>query len=261
MAESAAQREGDNESRLHRERLASSRASDAAADENRQRMSGARASDEAARQNLQRFSGVSGDDRVGPTMGWQAPPPVASRPTDASLGGAARDRAMEDRLNGTRRQEERQSEQRPSGGGGPSIRDATMLAKSTPAGLAASTAAGLATGQLSTEEMQRGVGRGCIMGLWNSLWLTFGHTIYPLAILFYMAWASKYVRKYIPEVGTEWIPGPMLAKIPKPLLIPIKMAEILGLAFILFWVFMLDMACLGLLALILGAILSAANFF
>ena len=53
----------------------------------------------------------------------------------------------------------------------------------------------------------------------------------------------------------------MLAKIPKPLLIPIKMAEILGLAFILFWVFMLDMACLGLLALILGAILSAANFF
>jgi hypothetical protein len=111
----------------------------------------------------------------------------------------------------------------------------------------------------SPEAMQRGIGRGCIMGLWGSLWPTFGHTIYLISIIFLAAWASKYVRKYVPKVGEEWLPSEALGRIPKSMLLPIKLGEIVGIAFILFWTLMLDLACLGLLVLVIALIASAAD--
>ncbi|MEK7546174.1 MAG: hypothetical protein AAB554_03830 [Patescibacteria group bacterium] len=225
MAGPDVQREGENESRLRMERLASSRAR---------------------------------DDRAGQTS-WQPPPPVANSSPgggDQAMGGVARQRQMENRLNLQRRQEEK-PEKEEKGEGGLSLRDAMALAKASPTGALASAAPGQV---LSKEEIQRGIGRGCIMMLWNSLWLSFGHTIYLIGILFYVAWASKYARKYFPEVGEEWFPSQILKKIPKAALIPIKLAEIVGISFILLWTLMLDIACIGLLALILGVIISAKDF-
>lgn len=172
----------------------------------------------------------------------------------------ARQQRLENQLNRQRRQEQK-PEREEKGGGGPSLRDAAKLAKASPAGMAAGLALkGAANQGLPIKDIQRGIGRGCIMSLWNSLWLTFGHTIYFIAILFFIAWSSKYARKYIPEVGEEWFPAELAKKIPKAALIPLKLGEIVGILFILFWVLVIDLACIGLFGLILGVIVSAKNF-
>jgi len=239
MAVPDVQRDGENESRLHRERLSSSRLP---------------ALDRAS----EAWGGQAGVMQGG---GGQENAVPDARSNDQGTSAATRQQRLESQLQRTRRQEQEPRKEEKSGGGGaPSLRDATMLAKATPAGAVAGAAAGLATGRLSTEDIQRGVGRGCILMLWNSLWLTFGHTIYFIVILFLIASSSKYARKYFPEVGEEWIPSDLLKKISKAARIPIKMAEIVGIAFILFWVFMIDMACIGIIALLLAVIMSAVNF-
>lgn len=284
MAEPAAQREGANESRLRKERRGvpaggaepGPSASDQAA-ETARRMRTERASDEAAAQNIERRQGITQkagvqidrkrieytpETRVGDltiSRGRQVTEreEIGAGARDRAAGAAMRQQRLESQLTRQRRQEGRGEQARE--GGAPSLRDAAMLAKATPAGAAAGAAAGALTGQLSTADIQRGVGRGCILSLWGSLWLTFGHTIYFIGLLFFIAWSSRYARKYFPEIGEEWFPGPLLKKIPKTLLIPIKLGETIGILFITFWVFMLDMLCLGLFALILGLILSAAR--
>lgn len=140
-----------------------------------------------------------------------------------------------------------------------SVKQAMSLAKATPMTAVVSTAAQALSGQLTTQDVQRGIGRGCVMSLWSSLWLTFGHTIYPLSLAFFLAWSSQYARKYLPQIGEEWIPGPLMKKIPKPLLIPLKLGELVGVLFILFFTLMLDLACLGLLALVMAVLIAAAQ--
>lgn len=233
MAVSDVQREGENESRLHRERLASRRVP---------------------------------DDVVGPGT-WQPPPPVAppaqpqgAQDEDRRVGGIARQQRMENQLNFQRRQKESPPE-KPRGGDSeaPSIRDVAKLAKASPAGAVAGSLGSLGSGKgLPLDEIQRGVGRGCVRMLWQFVWPSFGHTIYLIGIIFLIAWSSKFARKYVPEVGEEWFPPDLLKKIPKPMLIPIKLAELVGMAFILFFVFMLDILCLGSLAMLLAIIFTVA---
>ena len=157
----------------------------------------------------------------------------------------------------------RRRNQREGAGTGGSIspRQAMSLAKASPAGLVAGTAAdasiGFLTGQgMTTEQIQQMAGRGCVKMLWNSLWLTLGHAIYPLVIIFYATWSSDFVKKYFPQVGEEWIPRDIVKKIPKALLIPLKLAEILALSFIMFWTLMLDLACVGMLAILLAILMT-----
>jgi hypothetical protein len=253
MAAPDVQREGENEARLRQARLASSRASDAAAEENRERLAGARPSDEAARQNLARFSGNPGDDRVGATS-WRPPPPVAPRP-DAARGGMIEESARAANLDLARRQD--RGAEAPQGGGGPSLREAAMIAKATPAGMAAGAATGLLTGQgLQTSQVQKMIGRGCVRQWWLWLWPSLGHTIYFLAIVFYIAWASKFARRYLPQIGEEWFPPEFVEKVPKAVLIPIKLGELVAMMFLLLFVFMFDMLCIGVLAFVLALILS-----
>lgn len=237
-----------------------------------------RPSDEAARQNIERRQGITQragvqidrkrieytpETRVG-NMTISSGKQVTEREEmgagakDRGVGAVMRQQRLESQLNRGRRQG--QSGGKGGGGGGMSAKEAMSLAKATPATAAAMIAAQAATGQLSKADIQRGMGRGCVLSLWNSMWLTFGHNIYPLMIIFWMAWASKFARQYVPEVGEEWFPAPLLKKIPKPLLIPIKLGEIVAMSFILFWVFMLDMLCIGFLAFLLAIILSAVDF-
>lgn len=182
---------------------------------------------------------------------------------DSAQSAAGRQQRLESQLTRSRRQDQRGEEGKEGGkggeGGGMSLRDARALSKATPAGLAANVAIDAASGKLSKSDIQRGVGRGCVLSLWNSMWLTLGHNIYPLILIFFLAWSSRFARNYVPEVGEEWFPAPLLKKLPKPLLIPIKLGEIVGMSFILFWVFFLDVLCIGLLAFILALIIEAAR--
>lgn len=100
--------------------------------------------------------------------------------------------------------------------------------------------------QQSSRMMMGGVIRGC----WGALWMSFGHTIYFIDILFLAQAGSKYLRKYIPAVGEEWFPPQFLKLIPKTTLLPIKLGEILAMAFITFWVFMIDMLLISVFAVV-----------
>ena len=178
-------------------------------------------------------------------------------------GGRGRDQQqdMANQLNRSRRQDRKGGKEE---GGAPSLRDAVALAKGNPLaalgmGAAQGGASALAGQGLPIADIQRGIGRGCILMLWNGLWLSFGHSIYIISILFFIAWASQYARKYFPEVGEEWFPSQLLKRIPKVALIPIKLAEILAISFILFWVLLMDLACVGIIALIIAVVISAVN--
>lgn len=93
---------------------------------------------------------------------------------------------------------------------------------------------------------------GFIRGCWAALWETFGHTIYIIDILFLAQAGSKYLRKYIPGVGEEWIPPQLLKHIPKTALLPLKLGEIVGLCVITFLTFILDLLLLSIIAILVG---------
>lgn len=249
--------------------------SDQAAAQAKQMRNRTAATDEAAAQNIERRQGITQKagvqidrKRIEYTPETKVGDMTISRGrqvTDreemgaGARGGFGRQQRLENQLNRQRRQEAK-PEQEGGNMRAPSLRDAAALAKATPAGATAGTLLKAGAGQgLSTAEIQKGVGRGCVMQLWSFLWPSFGHTIYLLVLIFWIAWASKFARKYVPAVGEEWFPSQLLQRIPKPMLIPIKMAEIVGLFFILFWVLMLDLLCIGILAFLLGAIMDVAN--
>ncbi|WKZ28967.1 MAG: hypothetical protein QY323_05600 [Patescibacteria group bacterium] len=156
---------------------------------------------------------------------------------------------------------ERPSEQ----ASGLSMRDAMSLAKNpTPGGLAmklATPSGGTGPGgiPMSGEEAKKMVGNALIKISWGNLWLTFGHSIYIIDILFFAGWASKYLRQYIPEVGKEWFPGELGKKIPAHALLPIKLGEYVAMFLITFLVAAFDLLLLGAIAFILGAILDVAR--
>lgn len=99
---------------------------------------------------------------------------------------------------------------------------------------------------------KRAIGIGLIRGCWATLWLSAGHTMYFLAILFFAGWASKYVRQYIPEVGMEWIPQQVARRTSKIAFLPLKFGEIVAIAFLLFWVLMFDLILMAILSLLLA---------
>lgn len=150
--------------------------------------------------------------------------------------------------------------------GGLSLRGAAQLAKKNPYAMAATTAGTAGLGMLKGEGgavIEQGkvmMGRGCVKGLWSFLWPSLGHTIYPIAIIYLLSSHSRYARRYMPELGDTWVPPELLSKIPKPLRIPLKLGELLAIMFILFWTLMIDLACIGVIALILAVIISAKDF-
>lgn len=161
---------------------------------------------------------------------------------------------------GLLRRDRNRDAQKPKSEGGLSLRDAVSLAKGgTPAGLAAGgTKPGGAT--LSPEQLKQMIGRGLIKASWASLWLTFGHSIYVIAILFFAAGASKYLRQYIPEVGTEWVPQELLSRMPEHVLIPIKRAEAIGIVFLLFTVLLFDILIFSILGFVVAMIVEAKSW-
>ena len=173
-------------------------------------------------------------------------------------GGFARQQRLENQLNLQRRQDKKPGEGK---SGGVSARQAMALAKGSPAGVAANVALkGIAKGGLPVSEIRQTFGRGLVKMCWTNLWLTFGHSIYFIAIIFFISGNSRYAQKYFPKVGEEWFPPEMLSKIPKGVLAPLKFAETVGIAFVLFWVLLLDLVCIGLFAFFLAIIISATNF-
>ncbi len=143
------------------------------------------------------------------------------------------------------------------------MKDAMSLAKNpTPTGLAMKLATpsggtGPSGVPMSGEEVKKMIGNALIKVSWSNLWLTFGHSIYVIAILFFAGWASNYLRQYIPEVGMEWFPGDIGKKMPKHTLLPLKLGEIVAIAFIMFWVLMIDLIMLGIIGLTLGLAMDA----
>jgi hypothetical protein len=201
-----------------------------------------------------------------------------------NLGGGLADRRRESeqqeayvknalRQLGPRAQEESarmtlaRARQRPSQNAknGLSMKDAMSLAKNpTPTGLTLKLAtpsgsAGPGGLPMSGEDIKKMVGNGLIKMSWSNLWMTFGHSIYIIDILFFAGWASKYLRQYIPEIGREWFPGEIGKKIPAHALLPLKLGEIVAISFITFWVLIIDLALLGALGFILGAIMDAGR--
>ncbi|HTK60669.1 MAG TPA: hypothetical protein VL283_05715, partial [Candidatus Baltobacteraceae bacterium] len=64
----------------------------------------------------------------------------------------------------------------------------------------------LQKGGFDKKEIQQTFGRGCVKMLWQNLWLTFGHSIYFLVVIFLASSQSRYARKWFPEIGEEWFP-------------------------------------------------------
>ncbi len=176
---------------------------------------------------------------------------------DQAISRQSRERGFESRLRRDRFRDQTQ------GGGGLSMKDAISLAKNpTPTGLAmklATPTGGTGPGgvPMSGEEVKKMIGNALIKVSWSNLWLTFGHSIYVIAILFFAGWASNYLRQYIPEVGMEWFPGDLGKKMPKHTLLPLKLGEIVAIAFIMFWVLMIDLIMLGIIGLTLGLAMDA----
>lgn len=255
MAGPNVQREGNNEARLRKDRLASSRAAG-----NEGPSPGGGLAADSGMLNVP-FLGNKALELANRSVidlhGAQVPAGTIDQTARDSGRIAALRQAM--RMGRNPRGGDAEAASR-EGGGGLSPRQAMSLAKASPVGMAATVAFGGMTGQgLPTAEVQRIFGRGCVRSLWASLWPTFGHSIYFIGIIFFVAGNSKFVRKYVPRVGEEWFPPDILKKIPKSALIPLKMAETMGIAFILFWVLLLDLTCLGIWALMLGFILSAVS--
>ncbi len=188
-------------------------------------------------------------------------------------GAAAADQAVtrqsrEARLEGQLRQSrfrDRAAAMKSPKGGGLSAKDAAMLLKGgTPAGMAlklATPAGGTGPGGLpmNAEQMKKMIGNGLIKMSWSNLWITFGHSIYVIDILFFAGWASKYLRQYIPEVGKEWFPGEIGNKMPPHALLPLKLGEIVAMGLITFCVLMIDLMVLAAVGFLLGALLDVAR--
>jgi hypothetical protein len=100
---------------------------------------------------------------------------------------------------------------------------------------------------------------GFIRSCWGCLWLTYGHSIYLIDILFLAQAGSKYLRRYIPGVGEEWIPPQILKVIPKTTLLPLKLGEIVGMCFVTFWVLVMDVILICLIAFLYAAIDAVAK--
>lgn len=176
-------------------------------------------------------------------------------------GRQGRERNFENRLRRDRLTNDRMQKK----SGGLSMKDAMSLIKNpTPTGLAmklATPSGGTGPGgiPMSGEDLKKMFGNGLIKMSWSNLWMTFGHSIYIIDILFFAGWASKYLRQYIPEVGKEWFPGEIGKKMPAHALLPLKLGEIVAMFFITFWVLIIDLAILGALGFILGAIMDAGR--
>ncbi len=233
-----------------------------------------RSSDEAARQNIERRQGITqkagvqidrrrveytpetqvGDLSISRGRMVTEREEMGAGARDRGAGAALRQQRFEGQLNRQRRKIGK-----PGGGGGVSPQQAMNLAKKNPYAMAATTALSGLQGNFSTAEITQSFGRGCVRALWANLWLTFGHAIYFIGIIFFLSWSSRFARRYLPQLGEEWFPAELLKMIPKVVLIPLKLAELVGILFVLFWVLLLDITCIGLFALMLGIILTAAG--
>jgi hypothetical protein len=94
---------------------------------------------------------------------------------------------------------------------------------------------------------KRLMGATFIRVCWAMMALSFYHTVYLMDIAFIVGAFSPFVRKYIPEVGGEWMPS---APIPKLSRLGIKIGEIIALASITLYVMWLDAWLLLILSLV-----------
>ncbi len=184
---------------------------------------------------------------------------------DQAISRQSREQSFASRLSKEHvRERARERDQSLMPSSGMSMRDAVALAKGGPTGLAfQAIAGGGGTGPggmpMNADQVKKMIGHGLIKMSWANLWLTFGHSIYFIFILFFSGWASTYLRQYIPEVGMEWFPGDIASKIPKHMFLPLKLGEIIAISFIMFWVILFDLIILGCLGVVLGIVMDAAR--
>ncbi len=100
---------------------------------------------------------------------------------------------------------------------------------------------------------------GFIKACWAFLWETFGHSIYLIDLLFLLQAGSGYLRRFIPAVGEEWFAPEALKNLPKSSLLPIKLAEIVGMVVITALVIALDVLFVTVIAILLAVVTAAAN--
>lgn len=108
----------------------------------------------------------------------------------------------------------------------------------------------------AVEQMKQQVGSSIIKSCWATLTLTLGHSIYLIDLLFFLGWASKYFRAYIPEVGMEWLPQQTRDLLPRSAVLPLKLGEIIAMIFITLFVAILDVAILSMIILILSVLMA-----
>lgn len=109
--------------------------------------------------------------------------------------------------------------------------------------------------QQSTRLMMNGFIRAC----WSTLWITLGHSVYLLDIVFIAGAGSSRLRQYVPAVGEEWFAPQMLQRLPKSAILPIKFGEICALAVLTGLIFLIDLilfAAIALIVTVIGSIVS-----
>lgn len=163
----------------------------------------------------------------------QAYPEEGSPEGASAVDQAAANEAREQRLQtglmqarSSRRQEGGSSES--SGGASFGKMAGAAAASSGPAGAALGNVAGGGGGA----GMGQKLGAGIIKGCWEGLAPSFGLTVIILDMMFLLGYSSKFFRKYIPEVGHEWIPEEVRKTIPKAALLPVKYAELTALVLV-----------------------------
>lgn len=95
---------------------------------------------------------------------------------------------------------------------------------------------------------------------WAGLALSFYHTVYFLDLLFFVRWALPFTRKYIPAMGSEWLPASgALGKLTgggsasgQVARLGIMLAEAVALIWITLWTALMDAWLMIQLAFIAG---------
>lgn len=145
-----------------------------------------------------------------------------------------------------------------AGGSGAGVMAAALKGGGGVGGAAAALAGGGGGAQV-LEGIGQKLGGGAIKALWEALAPSFAHSIWLIDLIFFLGWSSKFFRRWIPEVGHEWLQPDVVKKIPKNLLLPLKYAELTAIILITLLVAAADLMILTMIVFMITVIMAVAG--
>lgn len=100
------------------------------------------------------------------------------------------------------------------------------------------------------------IGQRIVKGFWSSLWMSFGHSVFLLDLVFFAGSSSRFFRQYIPEIGKEWFTPAAAKRMPSAAVLPIKYGEIAALVVLTFLVLLLDLSILAIIGYVVAMVMS-----